>query len=66
MAVTADSETQTAEHALLAAKVRNAVLRECQAIARSGQAELAEALEKNVVALSYDQLLRLRRVILGA
>lgn len=61
-----DTETQTAEHALLATKVRNVVLRECQAIATAGQRELAEALEKNVVALSYDQILRLRRAILGA
>ncbi|TIM41769.1 MAG: hypothetical protein E5Y55_24125 [Mesorhizobium sp.] len=66
MAVMTDSETRSAEHALLAAKVRNSMLRECQTIARAGQAELAEALEKNVVALSYDQLLRLRRAILGA
>ncbi|MER8394057.1 hypothetical protein NKH10_19395 [Mesorhizobium sp. M1340] len=51
---------------MLAAKVRNSITRECQQIAMAGQAELAEALEKSVVALSYDQILRLRRAILVA
>lgn len=66
MAEMSDSETRSAEHALLAAKVRNAVLRECQAIATAGNPDLAASLERDVLALSYDQLLRLRRAILGA
>ncbi|MER9706054.1 hypothetical protein NKJ10_17665 [Mesorhizobium sp. M0204] len=61
-----DAEVRSAEHALLAAKVRNSITRECQEIARAGQAELAEALEKSVLALSYDRILRMRRAILGA
>lgn len=61
-----DAEVRTAEHALRSAKVRNALLGECVAIEREGNRDLAEALAKSVRALSYDQLARMRRAILGA
>lgn len=61
-----DAEVRTAEHALRSAKVRNALMAECVAIEREGNRELSEALSKCVRALTYDQLARMRRAILGA
>lgn len=66
MAVMSDAEVQTAEHALLAAKVRLALLAECHVFERAGRPEVAAAHSSFVHALSYDQILRLRRAILGA
>lgn len=61
-----DREVEAAEHALLASKVRNVMTRECLRIGEDGQAETAAALAKVVRDLTYDQLLRMRRAILGA
>ncbi|MER9393869.1 MULTISPECIES: hypothetical protein [unclassified Mesorhizobium] len=66
MTVTTDSEVRTAEHALLATKVRNSLLAECHHLERQGRPEVAAAHARFVNDLSYDQILRMRRAILGA
>ncbi|MBZ9821911.1 hypothetical protein [Mesorhizobium sp. CA4] len=61
-----DSEVLQAEQAMLAAKVRNVMIRECMRIGDDGDIETAGILAKAVRALTYDQILRMRRAILGA
>ncbi|TJV68603.1 MAG: hypothetical protein E5X76_28905 [Mesorhizobium sp.] len=61
-----DSQVEAAEHALLASKVRNVLIRECMRIGDDGNPETAGLLAKAVRALTYDQILRMRRAILGA
>ncbi|MEI9402330.1 hypothetical protein [Mesorhizobium argentiipisi] len=61
-----DSDVVAAEQALLAAKVRNILIRECMRIGDDGNLETAGLLAKAVRALTSDQILRMRRAILGA
>ncbi|MBZ9847201.1 hypothetical protein LB565_04260 [Mesorhizobium sp. CA14] len=61
-----DSEVLRAEQSLLASKVRNILIRECMRIGDDGDVETAGHLAKAVRALTYDQILRMRRAILGA
>lgn len=61
-----DREVEAAEYALLASKVRNVMMRECMRIGDDGNPETAGLLAKAVRALTYDQILRMRRAILGA
>lgn len=61
-----DTEVRSAEHALLAAKVRNAMLAECHTFERQGRPEVAAAHHRFVSDLTYEQILRMRRAILGA
>ncbi|TIV60285.1 hypothetical protein [Mesorhizobium sp.] len=61
-----DSEVDAAERALLASKVRNVLIRECMRIGDDGNPETAGLLAKAVRDLTFDQILRMRRAILGA
>ncbi|RWF64124.1 hypothetical protein [Mesorhizobium sp.] len=60
------AEVLAAEQALLAAKVRNVLIRECMRIGDDGNPETAGLLAKAVRDLTYDQILRMRRAILEA